>query len=267
MNIFDSIIITSTLHEPEFRLRKSFEKALSFIKRYDPKIIVSCTSFSSSEVIKTLQKYDITVKISPKDPQIDTYSFAIRCALDACEEEQYLRIFYIDFDRLLHWINNYPSEIMDTMKNSLNFDLLHIGRSERAFQTHPRTQRDTEKIVNHVGSKIFGFSEDIDIISVSYIFTPKLGHHLLRYPSRTTVGFYGAWPLILWNHAKDSEYIEVEGQEWETPDRYHMEIEESGYENWSNSFQSTSEWKKRVRFVDECLEEMLALTDCCFKKI
>ncbi|TXT64749.1 MAG: hypothetical protein BAJALOKI3v1_170035 [Promethearchaeota archaeon] len=267
MTVFDSIIIASTLHEPEFRLRKSFEKALSFINKFHPNIIISCTSFTSSEVINTLQKDNITVRLTPNDPQIDTYSFAIRCALDVCEEEQYQRIFYIDFDRLLHWINNYPSEIMETMKDSFNFDLLHIGRSDRAFKTHPRTQRDTEKIINHVGSKILGFSEDIDIISVSYIFTPELGHHLLRYPSRTTVGFYGAWPLILWNHAKNPEYIEVEGHEWETPDRYHVEIDESGYEKWSRSFQSTSEWKKRVRFVDECLEEMMALTDCCFKKI
>lgn len=266
MEIFDSIIIATTLHEPSFRLEKSFEKALSFIQNYNPHIIVSCTSETSSKVIKTLQNEGISAKISPNDSQIETYLYAVRSAVNVCEKKSYQNIFYVDFDRLLHWINTYPDELLDVMKRSLNYDLLHIGRSERAFETHPETQKDTESIINHIGSKVLGLSKDIDLISVSYIFTRELAKILFNYTYNTSVGFYCTWPVILWTHAKNPNYIKVEGQEWETPDRYPDEVDKQGYDQWLNNFQSFSEWKKRVRFIDECVRELMKITNCKFLK-
>jgi len=262
MEIFDSIIITTTLHEPSFRLHKCFEKALSFIQNHNPHIIVSCTSETSSDVIKRLQKEGISAEISPNDSQVETYLYAVRSAIEFCKKNSHHRIFYIDFDRLLHWINTYPKELLDIMRRSLNFDLLHIGRSERAFESHPETQKDTESIINHIGSKVLGLSTDIDIISVSYIFTWELAEILFKYTYNTSVGFYCTWPVILWTHAKNPDYIKVEGQEWETPDRYRDEIDQQGYNQWLKNFQSFGEWKKRVRFIDESIKELMEIADC-----
>ena len=72
----------------------------------------------------------------------------------------------------------------------------------------------------------------------------------------TELGFYASWPVILWKNAKNKKYIEVEGQEWETPDRFQKEINKQGYNNWLSQFQTIKEWKLRVRLLEDCVLEL-----------
>lgn len=161
---------------------------------------------------------------------MNIYRNAIKVAVDEIEkikaENRNKKLFYIDFDRLMHWCKNFPEELSHVMSHLNEKDLTLFGRSKRAFNSHASTQKETEIIINEIGSKILGLSNTYDIISVCWGFTPELGKKLLTVKNTTRTGFYGTWPLLLWKWASSKEYIETDGLEWETPDRYVKDIQE-----------------------------------------
>lgn len=260
MNQQKHLFLCSTIHDPEFRLKSLLESTLSTIKNLFKTRIVCCTAATSDELQRYLTNEDFNVKISNSEKQIDVYRLALKATLSEIDNTPNQMIFYIDFDRLLHWIYSYSHELTEILNNNPNIDYLHIGRTQRAFNTHPLTQKDTENIINEVSSKILGFPDTKDIISVCAIFTKYLGERLLKVNNITSTGFYGTWPIILWTLANTKRYIEVEALEWETPDRFKKEINKLGYEKWLEQFQSSSEWKKRVQFVREFMLEIHELT-------
>jgi hypothetical protein len=78
------------------------------------------------------------------------------------------------------------------------------------------------------------------------------------------MGFYCTWPLLFYEWAETQDYIEVGGLEWETPDKYQAEIEEIGYDDWLDQFQSHQEWAKRVELMEEGLKELFNLINVEF---
>ncbi|MFX1557221.1 MAG: hypothetical protein ACFFC9_08200 [Promethearchaeota archaeon] len=261
-----NLLLCSTFHDPEFRLKNLLNNIISIIKKSFLKAIICLTPTTSEEVYKFLSREGFKILIEPSMRNVDTYRKAIKETLNKIEEPQTEKIFYIDFDRLIHWIDVYPNEFIDLINNTIDVDYLHIGRTLRAFETHPLTQKKTEVIVNEIGSKILGFTKTIDIISVCYIFTKELAEKLIEVKNETTSGFYCTWPLLFWNWATKKKYIEVEGLEWETPDRFKVEIADLGYKEWVKQFQSPIEWEKRVTYLHEGLLESSNLLKYIFMR-
>ena len=63
-------------------------------------------------------------------------------------------IIYCDFDRILHWMEYHPEELQRVTQQITPFDFTILGRTPRAFATHPRIHRDTEAIINHVFERV-----------------------------------------------------------------------------------------------------------------
>ncbi|MFX1393958.1 MAG: hypothetical protein ACFFAH_10325 [Promethearchaeota archaeon] len=259
-----NFLLCSTLHDPEFRLKNLLNNVVSKINKSFLKTVICLTPNTPNEAYKFLSRNGFEVIFEPSMRNVDTYRKAIKETLNKMENPQIEKIFYIDFDRLIHWIDAYPNEFIDLINKSVNVDYLHIGRTSRAFETHPLTQQKTEFIVNEIGSKVLGFSKTIDIISVCFIFTKELGEKLMEVKNETATGFYCTWPLLFWNWATKKQYIEVEGLEWETPDRFKAEIADLGYKDWLEQFQSHIEWEKRVRYLHEALLELSNLAKFIF---
>jgi hypothetical protein len=256
MNQPTSIILCSTYHDPQFRLKSLLTSALPKIKSIFSKLTVCCTPATPDEVLKFLIKEDFEVVAGLRMIQVDNYKTAIKLALDQIVSPENEKIFYCDFDRLIHWINTYPDELAKTLKNNSDVEYLHIGRTQRAFSSHPVTQKETEIMVNELGSRILGFSETRDLISVCFLFTKDLGEKILKIKNTTKTGFYGIWPVIFWSSTNQRRYVENDGLEWETPDQFLPEISNIGYEDWLKKFQTPNEWKKRVQLLHDVLLEL-----------
>ncbi|MBN1800405.1 MAG: hypothetical protein JW891_02810 [Candidatus Lokiarchaeota archaeon] len=256
MKEIPSFILATTFHEPEFKLKIAFEKALPDIKRLFPLRIACCTPTTDDKVVSFLKKEGFVVSISPSMSQVETYTLALKLALELVEERFLQKILYIDLDRLVHWINFFPNEIANLIEKT-DFDYLHIGRNARAFDTHPSTQKETEIVVNEMASIILGFERIIDVISACFALSPKILEKLIAIKHKTSKGFYCSWPVLCWRLAKNKILIEVEGLEWETPDRFQEEINDLGYVLWMEQFQSAREWKKRVALMRECILEFI----------
>jgi len=135
-----------------------------------------------------------------------------------------------------------------------------IGRTRRAFETHPETQTITEGIGNTLASNVLGFQETRDVLGTTWILTPALAKKVTKRKSMNQYGFYAEWPITLWRSARNPLYLECEGLEWETPDRYTEEIKAQGYEEWKKSFQTTFEWRKRTEMLRGFIESSLKYT-------
>jgi hypothetical protein len=257
----NSVIICSTLHEPEFRLKRSILSVIPFLKENLGPIIISCTKTTNVEVIAFLKESGFIVSIPEDSERISAYRDAIQTGLEYIEFADSQRIFYIDFDRLIHWITNYPNEFLESIEKVNSSELTHFGRTPKAFSSHPLTQKNTERIVNFLASQLLGFNETKDFISVCFSFTVQLADLILSKKYYTNMGFYAAFSVLLWNYADSKQYIEVEGLDWETPDRYQETIIKKGYERWLEIFQSSSEWNMRVSLVEDCIIELSKLYD------
>jgi len=166
-------------------------------------------------------------------------------------------IFYCDLDRALHWVKIYPDELRTLAESPIKNDFLLIGRTTRAFGTHPETQTLTESIGNRVASRVIGLTETRDILGTTWIITPALAKLVLEIVPSNRYGFFIEWPLTLWRSARNPNYIEVEGLEWETPDRYKEEIKAEGLEHWMERFQTTSEWRRRSVMLRDFIDSAL----------
>ncbi len=255
------LILVSTFHDPNFILKGHLLKALPVIKQMFPSRIVCLTPSTDKKVGVFLENMGFSIVYSPSMKQVDTYKTAFETSLKISESGRE-KIFYSDFDRLIHWINTYPKELSEVLKTYNDFDYVHIGRTKKAFQTHPESQQYTEIIVNEIGSRILGFIQTRDIISVCWTITKDLVKRLLNsidFSKATPAGFYCTWPIYFWKWSLSKKYIEVDGHTWETPDRFHKEIEEIGYKQWLENFQNPTEWKKRVQMLRDCLTELNTL--------
>ena len=77
-------------------------------------------------------------------------------------------------------MRSYPEELKQIAETTPENDLVLIGRTKRAFETHPETQKLTEGIGNMVSSKILGFNNTHDILGTTWIMTPQLAKMILE---------------------------------------------------------------------------------------
>ncbi len=167
-------------------------------------------------------------------------------------------IHLCDWDRILHWAEAYPDELRDVADAITRHDFLILGRTQRAWLTHPRVQRDTEGIVNHAFGLAFG--QPLDITAASRGLSPRARESLLALPApEPSIGCDGAWPLHL---ARNPDlvigYAATEGLEWETPDRYADEIAAAGgLDAWIAAFDADpARWEFRLELA---LHEVAAI--------
>lgn len=143
-------VLASTFHDPEDRLGKLINKNGALIKEIFQLSYVVVTPTTSSKTINALEKLEFSTSKGSKTIT-DVYRKALKQALLNHSEH----IFYCDFDRILHWTSTHLEELQ-IVNSNLDNDFLLVGRTSRAFKTHPETQTMTEGIANQLASKIQG---------------------------------------------------------------------------------------------------------------
>ena len=251
------IIVTTTLHDPNANMKDMILKYGKKARELCYRLFLIVSDTTAQEIID-LVKHDVDiVQICYSKHIRDTYIDALKLGVSHAEESD--KILYADYDRLLHWISRYPQEFQQTLETYPDVDFFHIGRTERAFQTHPETQRNTEILANELGSVMLGFPSTHDMLSACYGFSKPLLEKILNVNLKTELGFYAIWAFSAYKMAKSYEYRQVEGQEWETPDRFYNEIRALGYDKWLEQFQTAKEWKRRTELLADCLHELYAV--------
>lgn len=132
-----------------------------------------------------------------------------------------------DWDRVIHWADTYPDELEDVAKQIMRHDFLVLGRTARAFETHPRVQRDTEAIINHCFGLAWGATWDVTAASRGL--SRAAAQRIVEACDEPSIGNDCVWPLFLRSYPDFAiGYRATEGLEWETPDSYAAEIAGAG---------------------------------------
>lgn len=164
-------------------------------------------------------------------------------------------IHYADFDRLLRWVETCPDEWRRTVRAVQQSDCLVIGRSERAWNTHPQAMRQTEAISNAVISNLVGM--ELDLSSGSKGFSRAAVAVLMAntQPNRA-LGADSEWIIVLHRAGFVVDTLKVDGLDWETADRHQAAAADPQTQQAlaAEYDQIAANWQMRVGVAAEIIE-------------
>jgi len=192
--------------------------------------------------------------------QPDNWSRGRYAALQASLETNPSYIQYADLDRLLRWVETRPDEWLHTVAKMMSSDSLIIGRTPFAYQTHPAALVQTEAISNQVVSHFLGRFMDVSAGSkgfcreaADYIVANTVPGHAM--------GTDAEWPILLHKAGFQIDYVEVDGLDWESADRY-KDLAAKQEDQLQAAIQYDADprnWEHRVEIAREIVESALAI--------
>jgi hypothetical protein len=179
-----------------------------------------------------------------------------RAALTAAGGDQ-SAYFSCDFDRWLHWVRFWPQELAALPARVARLGSKRIspwyvclGRTARAFATHPVAQRLPEMATNRALSAAAG--RPLDAAAGAAWLTPEAAKIILAGSREPTAATDLEWPaLILRQDPSNLRGLRCEGLEWETPDFHAAEIiSAGGLAAWTRAtFDTPAMWAARLRLA------------------
>lgn len=240
-----------TAHEPDERLLDLAGLQLPALAARYASMTAFCSGSTHPALLDLLQNQGVRVQVD-RQPTAGIHEIGgvrrktLRAGLQAGTSHLQL----CDFDRVLHWAAHYPDELNQVIADIPNYDMIVLGRTARAWATHPPYQADTEPLFNKVFALVSGVAWDVGAGSRGL--SRRAGETLLVLSEEQTVGIDAEWPLLLM--AQDSfqvSYRACEGLEFETADRYGPEIEAAGgYQAWEAKMSADpARWAHRLRIA------------------
>jgi hypothetical protein len=171
-------------------------------------------------------------------------------------------IHYVDFDRLLRWIETRPEEWRMAIQEVQRWDCLVIGRTVQAYTSHPRALVETEAISNAIVSHLLG--RPVDVSAGSKGFQRRAAQYLVEncQPGRA-LGTDGEWPVRLQRAGFTVGYLEADGLDWEIADREQPEAASAERQRqMAEAYDADPEnWKSRVAVALEIVQSALEAGD------
>ena len=255
-----SVALAITYHDPEGRLYEQIRLVLPKLVEVFAGLAVRASHTANARALSLFTDAGALVKRAPTErsneaPKLGT---ARREAVVLALELDTPFVLYCDGDRVLHWAERYPRELAQVVARLHENDLTVLGRTERAFHSHPRAQRDTEAIVNHVFHVISGY--DWDMMAAARGLSRPASEAILDRCFDEEISVDVSWPLCLQSLGGFSlGYIATEGLEFETPNRYKEEIVAAGgYDAWLERRDADPDrWLHRLDFAQTHLKAMI----------
>lgn len=156
---------------------------------------------------------------------------------------------FCDLDRALHWAERYPDELGRALDFARGHDCTVFGRTARAFASHPRVQRDTEALANHTFALASGLPWDM--MTACRGLSRRAAGLVVGECDDDTVGSDCSWPLLCRRRGLSLGYLETEGMEFETLDRYEDEAAAlGGAQAWIDRFDADPrQWVGRIELA------------------
>lgn len=249
--------LAATLHDPDGRIVSAVrEKGDTLWPLYHSVHIVA-TPNTASELISILRESGADVNMGA-DSRIGVGR--LRAVQNAVQSGAPV-VHYCDFDRIFHWLQVARAEleaVLTQLVTACNFDYLILGRTARAFDTHPRVQRETETVTNHAFSAWFGSPADVGAGSCGI--TLRGVNLIAEHSEEPTNATDAEWPAIVHCLMPCRVcYRATLGLSFETSDYYRTEIEETGGEmKWREQvYEHPEMWLRRLELSHNSIRSML----------
>lgn len=233
-----SVALAATHHDPDGRLYDQTTRALPLLAEIFDGLAIELSPITQERSLGLLRAGGALTRREASERYTDYRQLgrSRRAALELALRLEASFVVFCDFDRALHWAERYPEELARVVAQIPQNDFTILGRSERAFASHPRTQHDTEAIVNYVYSTVSG--KAWDVTAAARGISRRAGAAILSDCRDESIGTDVSWPLFLQRDGRFTlGYIATEGLEFETADRYGDEIAAAG---------SSTQWIARL---------------------
>lgn len=225
----NNVALLCATHDPIGKNINLIRELAPILNNTYSKLFITVSEETNKELVNILEENSFNIRVIPKKGAAQARREVLKFGLE--HEEQYFH--YCDFDRLLTWSNRYAYELREIVSEIPEHDYLILGRTERAFNTHPVQWIETEKITNKIFSLELG--EEADVTAGSCGFSRKSGELISLYSKDRMTD--AEWPMIAKRIGKMKvSYKAVEGLE------YREDV--NGY---SRQVNTTEEWLGRVR--------------------
>ncbi len=262
-----AVALVATVRQLDRRLVGLMEAQLpALVGRYAA-LVAYCSQDTDSVVLDLLRQQGALVEVDGEESAgILGIGAVRRRTIHAGLKAGTSHLQMCDFDRILHWVAAYPRELETVVAAIPNHDLLVLGRTERAWATHPPYQSKTEPLFNRVFHLATGLPWDIGAGSRGL--SRRAVELLLSISREPTVGVDAEWPLLLLKPPRGAfsanegfclGYRPCEGLEYETADRFGPEIEAAGgYEAWVRQMSSNPKrWAFRLQVAHLIAEAVI----------
>ncbi|MFL7811956.1 MAG: hypothetical protein ACK2UA_11550 [Anaerolineae bacterium] len=251
MKAKSEVTLVATVHQPDERLASLAATQLPALAARYAALTAFCSSSTHPSMLDLLRDHGVSVRVDDKPSAgMDGIGHVRRKALRAALEAGTPHLQMCDFDRALHWVAHYPHELDAVLAEIGEYDLLVLGRTERAWATHPPYQAETEPLFNQVFALTTGLPWDVGAGSRG--FSRRGAERLLDLSQEPTIGIDAEWPLLLLGQEGYSVgFRACDGLEFETADRFAAEIEAAGgYAVWEAKMSADpARWVFRMRLA------------------
>ncbi|HEX2034942.1 MAG TPA: hypothetical protein VHS99_12225 [Chloroflexota bacterium] len=241
-----NLALVSTLHDPQARLDAALRARVGGLAAYAG-VYLTVTDRTPRGVVERLQGAGAVV-IGGKHDQIGV---ARRLALQAAVDGGHEAFFYCDFDRWLHWAGAYPEELAALPQRLAARRprpwYVCLGRTARAFASHPYVQRVAEGATNRTLSLALG--RRLDATAGSCWLSREGATLVLRASQEPTNATDLEWPALVYRAApRRLAGLATEGLEFETAEFFAAEVAAAGGEAaWQRAHYERAEvWCARL---------------------
>lgn len=254
------IVLALTYHDPEGRLAPQMERTLpALLKIFDGLAVQASAAASPQGLARLRSAGGVIEQNTPEEdagpPRIGrSRRRACRLALESGADW----VLSLDADRGLHWAEFHLAELAAVAETLPSYDFTILGRTPRAFNTHPRFQTETERLINHVFALVSG--REWDVTAAARGLSRRAAQKLLAESQDDGLSTDVSWPLLLAQAGGFSfQYFEAEGLEYETADRYPEAVAQAGgVDAWIAGLEANPErWVQRLRLALEESEAAL----------
>ncbi len=244
-----SVALVATVHQPDERLACMIEAHLPALVALYAAVAAFCSGSTHPTIVGLLRDQGVTVEVDRRSTAgIEQIGEVRRSTLRMGLQAGASHLQMCDFDRALHWVAHYPRELEAILTAIPDYDLLVLGRTARAWATHPPYQAETEPLFNKVFALVSGRPWDVGAGSRGL--SRRAAETLLDISRECTIGVDAEWPLLLLSrNGFRVDHRACEGLEFETADRFGPEIEAAGsYGAWEAQMNADpARWAFRLK--------------------
>lgn len=244
-----SVALVATVHQPDERLARMVEAHLPVLVARYAAVVTFCSGSTHPTILGLLRDHGARVNVDRRSSAgIEHIGDVRRSTLRMGLQAGTSHLQMCDFDRALHWVAHYPREMESILAAIPNYDLLVLGRTARAWATHPPYQAETEPLFNKVFALVTGRRWDVGAGSRGL--SRRAAETLLDISRECTIGVDAEWPLLLLGrNGFRVDHRACEGLEFETADRFGPEIEAAGsYGAWEAQMSADpARWAYRLK--------------------
>lgn len=221
---------------------------------YERIIVVVPTNANLSQAESVLTTLDIDLHVASR-PSCQRYE-----ALHHAWQSGADHIHCADGDRLLRWAETRFDELGAAVAAVQQSECLILGRSNQALATHPRALRETEAIINAVGSYLL--RQPVDLDGGSRGFSRAAAQAVLRHAVPESLAD-AEWPVLAHRRGFRVSALAIDGLDWETPDHFqeHAADPERQRQIAETHDQDPERWARRTQTALRIVQEALAAAE------